>query len=132
MKLSIYYLTSHIRHKGTWNADAIWGLVVFEDGSHDAREGKGRAVESVTELNLLVVGMTITTLKTVGLIGVEIAYGRHFEPTALSFRIYLEVIADGRGERLVATAKQQYALTNGQLILTKQMLARVKQFHFLK
>ena len=75
-----------------------------------AGKGESRTVESVAELNLLVLGMAIAALEAIGLIGVEVADRRYLQPAPLSLGIYLEVIADGRCERLVATAEEQYAI----------------------
>ena len=49
--------------------DAFGGLIVFEQGGHDAGEGESRAVEGVGQTGLLVVA-TVAALKTVGLFGV--------------------------------------------------------------
>ena len=90
--------------------DAVGVLVVLQEGSHDAGQGEGGAVEGVAELGLLGVGTTITALEAVGLIGVEIADGAYFQPTLLCLAIDFEVIADSAGEALVAAAQTQDAV----------------------
>ena len=72
----------------------------------------------MAEFGLLGFRISETTLQTVGLIGVEIADRRHFEPTLLGFAVDLEVIADSAGERLVAATEQKYAI--GQLQFLEQ------------
>ena len=95
LECSIYQLASHVWNKGFWHTDAFGSLVVFENCCNNAREGKGRTVESVAELYLLVLGMAIAAPQTVCLIGVEIAYRRNLKPTSLSLRINLKVVANG-------------------------------------
>ena len=97
-------VTAHVGYEGSGNLDAVLRLVVLQQGSHDARQGKGRAVQRVTELRLLASLRTITALQTVGLIGVEVRYRRNLEPTSLSLGVNFEVVADGRGKTLIATA----------------------------
>ena len=60
----------------------------------------------MAELNLLILGMAVAAFKAVGLIGIEVAYGRNLKPAALSLGINLNVIADGLCERLVAPTEQ--------------------------
>ena len=49
----------------------------------------------MAELNLLILGMAVAAFQAVGLIGIEVAYGRNLKPAALSLGINLKVIADG-------------------------------------
>ena len=41
---------AQVGHQALGHEDAVGGLVVLEDGGHDARQGEGRAVEGVAEL----------------------------------------------------------------------------------
>ena len=100
----------HVWLQGFWDADAFGALVVFEQGSHDARQGQSRTIESVAEGGLLVVLAAIAALEAVGLVGVEIAYAGNLKPAALGFAVDLEVVADGRGETLVAATQTQDAV----------------------
>ena len=109
-KILFNHIAPHVRLQGLGDTDALGRLEVFEQGCHDARQGERGAVERMGNADLLILCAAITALQAVGLIGVEIAYGRQFKPTALCFLINLEVVADGRGERLVATTKQKYAV----------------------
>ena len=43
---------AQVGHQALGHEDAVGGLVVLEDGGHDARQGEGRAVEGVAELGL--------------------------------------------------------------------------------
>ena len=45
-------IEAQVGHQALGHEDAVGGLVVLEDGGHDARQGKGRAVEGVAELGL--------------------------------------------------------------------------------
>ena len=73
LKLSIYHVASHVRDQSLWHLDALGSLVVLEDGCHDTGKGESRAIESVAELNLLVLGMTIAALEAICLVSVEVA-----------------------------------------------------------
>ena len=88
-------VATHVRNEGGRHLDAILRLVVLQEGGHDTWQCESRTVQRVTELRLLGVLTTITALQTVGLIGVEIRYGRNLEPTTLSFGLNLEIVADG-------------------------------------
>ena len=87
------------------DADTLLRLVVLQQGSHDAGQGEGTAVQGVADLRLLCLAVAIAALQTVGLIGVEVAYRADLQPTLLSLAVDLEVVADGRGERLVAATE---------------------------
>ena len=65
-------VAAHVGYEGSRNTDAVLGLVVLEQGSHDAGQGKGRAVEGVAELGLLGLGIAIAALQAVGLVRVEV------------------------------------------------------------
>ena len=88
-------VTAHIRNEGGRNLDAIFCLVVLQQGCHDAGQGKSRTVQCVTELWFLAAFWAITALQAVGLIGVEIGYRRYLQPASLGLGIDFEVIADG-------------------------------------
>ena len=79
----------------------------------------------MAELYLLV-GIAITAFETISLIGVEVADRADFEPTSLRFRIYFEIVADGRGEALVTTTKTKDAI--GEFELFQKTLYMVKHF----
>ena len=49
---SINPIEAQVGHQTLGHEDSVGGLVVLEDGGHDARQGKGRAVEGVAELGL--------------------------------------------------------------------------------
>ncbi len=116
--LAVYQLKTAVGYKALRHTDALGGLVVLQNRGHDARQGKGRTVQRVAELGLLVRRTAVTALQTVGLIGVEIGYRRYLQPALLSLGIYLEIVADGAGETLVAAAEQQNAV--GELELLQQ------------
>ena len=75
--LLLYHVATHIWLQCCWDADAFWCLVVFEKGSHDTRESESRAVKCVAESNFLVLCAAVTTVQTVGLVGVEIRCRRY-------------------------------------------------------
>lgn len=52
--------------------DAFGGLVVFQQGGHDAGQGEGGAVEGVAELFFLAACYSVAQTETVGLVGVEV------------------------------------------------------------
>ncbi len=88
------------------NDDTFGSLIVLKEGCHDTGECKGRAVESVTELRLLVL-TAVAAFETVGLIGLEVRYRGYLEPATLSSRVHLEVECDGGGEAHVTAAKTE-------------------------
>ena len=81
--------------QGGGDMDAVGVLVVLQEGSHDAGQGEGGAVEGVAELGFLRAFSAVAALEAVGLIGVEVADGAYFQPTLLRFAIDFEVVADG-------------------------------------
>ena len=108
-------LKASVRHESLWNAYALFCLVIFQNGCHDAWEGESRTVECVTELHLLV-SIAVATLESIGLISVKVGNRRHLQPASLSLGIHLEVIADGRSETLVAAAETEYTVWQLELL----------------
>ena len=72
--LVVEHLEAAVGHEDLRHADALRGLVVLDDGGHDARQGEGRAVERVAELDLLGVGMAEAAVEAVGLVAAEIGH----------------------------------------------------------
>ena len=68
---SVYLVESQIGTQTLGHDDAVGGLVVFEQGSHDARQGQGRTVEGVAELHLAAL-VAEAELHAVGLEGLEV------------------------------------------------------------
>ena len=91
--LLIDYLESRIWYKCFWDADTFRGLIVLEDGCHDARKCECRTIECVAELHFLV-SIAVATFESVCLIGVEVADRTDFKPTTLCLAVNLEVVAD--------------------------------------
>ena len=85
---------TRVGNKCLRNADAFGCLVVFEDGSNDARQGEGGTVEGVAELHFLFC-VAVAALEAVGLVSVEVADRGNFKPAALSLGIDFKVVADG-------------------------------------
>ena len=63
-------------------------------------------------------------MQTICLIALEVRYGRNLKPTLLCGAPYLEVVADGRCEAHVTTAKTQDVV--GEFELLKQALYMVE------
>lgn len=87
-----------------WNDDAVGCLVVFEQCGHNARQSQCRAVEGVAQVYLLVC-IAIAAFQTVGLICLEVGYGRNFEPAFLCGAENFEVESYGAGEGHIAAAE---------------------------
>ena len=81
--LSVNLVESCIWTEDLRDDDAVRGLIVFKQGCHHAREGKGAAVESVCELSLSVL-VAITQVQAVSLVSFEVGNGRNLKPALLS------------------------------------------------
>ena len=114
--LVVKELKTTVWHECFWNAYAFRRLVVLHQRCHDARQGEGRSIERVAQLNLLVFCTAVAAFQTVGLITLEVGGGAHFEPALLSGRPYLKVVADGAGEGHVTTAEAQDAVGEFQFL----------------
>jgi len=96
-------LTTHIRYKNFWYTYTLLCLVVLKQRSNDSRKCHCRSIQRVAKLSLLV-GSLITALQTVCLICVEVGNRRNLQPSLLSCRINLEVVASSGCETHIATA----------------------------
>lgn len=59
--------------EGFRDANALWGLMVFEQCGHDSGQGEGAAVEGVHELDVAVL-VLVAELQAVGLEGLKVGY----------------------------------------------------------
>lgn len=118
--LVVEHLEAAVGHEDLRHADALRGLVVLDDGGHDARQGEGRAVERVAELDLLGVGMAEAAVEAVGLVAAEVGHRTDFQPALLGGAPGLEVVADGGGEAHVAATETEDVV--GKLQLGEQAL----------
>ena len=60
--------------QGGRDTDALFRLVVLQDGGYDTRQGKSRAVERMAKGDFLVLCTAVTAMETVRLVGVKIGY----------------------------------------------------------
>ena len=72
--LVVEHFESAVRNQYLRYADALWSLVVLQDGCYDTWQGESRTVKGVAKLNLLVLGMTVAAVETVGLVALEVRY----------------------------------------------------------
>jgi len=70
----VYDFKACVGNQGLGDSDAILCLVVLQYGCNYTGQSQGRTVQSVAELSLLLAGLAVTALKTVGLIGVKVRY----------------------------------------------------------
>ena len=72
--LVVEHFESAVRNQYLRYADALWSLVVLQNGCYDAWQGESRTVKGVAKLNLLVLCMTVAAVETVGLVALEVRY----------------------------------------------------------
>ena len=72
--LVVEHFESAVRNQYLRYADALWSLVVLQDGGYDTWQGESRTVKGVAKLNLLVLCMTVAAVETVGLVALEVRY----------------------------------------------------------
>ena len=72
--LVVEHFESAVRNQYLRYADALWSLVVLQDGSYDTWQGESRTVKGVAKLNLLVLCMTVAAVETVSLVAFEVRY----------------------------------------------------------
>ena len=99
-------IKTRIGNQRLGDADAVGGLVVLQQRRHDARKGQRRAVQSMCQLDFLLL-VAVAELEAVGLERLEIRYRRNFEPAFLGFGVDFEIVGQRRGERHVAAAQAQ-------------------------
>lgn len=119
----VKHLKSAVGYKYLRYADSLRCLVILHDRGDDTRQGKGRAVQRMAQLYLLVVGMAIAAMQPVGLVAFEVGYRRYLEPSALCSTPCLEIITDRRGEAHVASAQAKNMV--GEFQLDQQVLYMV-------
>ena len=110
------HITPHVRHESLGYADALFSLVVLQQGSNDAGQRKCRAVESVCQFGLLVCCTTHATLQTLGLLTINLAHGAYLQPALLCLGIHLKVITDAAGEAHIAATQTQDTVWELQLL----------------
>ena len=72
--LVIEHLESAVRNQYLRYADALWSLVVLQDGCYDTWQGESRTVKGVAKLNLLVLCMAVAAVESVSLVALEVRY----------------------------------------------------------
>ena len=72
--LVVEHFESAVRNQYLRYADALWSLVVLQDGCYDTWQGESRTVQCVAKLNLLVLCMAVAAVEAVSLIALEVGY----------------------------------------------------------
>ena len=72
--LVVEHFESAVRNQYLRYADALWSLVVLQDGCYDTWQPESRTVKGVAKLNLLGLCMTVAAVETVGLVALEVRY----------------------------------------------------------
>src|SRR5690606_5723838 len=104
--ISVDDIKPGIRNKSRRNANAIGALVVFEQGSDDARQCQRAAIEGMKQLRLPL-SVFEAQLESIRLERLEVAHRAHFKPAFLCGSKHFEIITFGCIETHVATAEQQ-------------------------